>query len=189
MRKIFTLIFLATLAPALQACFPVIAGGVGAGISLANERRTSGIFIEDQSIEFKAQSRLSEKFKDQVHVNVTSYNLALLLTGEAPNAMLRAEAESIVQSIPHVRQVFNEILVAPLSSFSNRSNDSYLTTKVKGRMIDLNKFNIIHVKVVTESNVVYLLGIVTRKEAEDATEIARTTTGVTKVVRLFEYLD
>ena len=111
------------------------------------------------------------------------------MTGEAPTPTLRAEAESIVQAIPNVRQVFNEVAIAPVSSFSARSNDSFLTTKVKGRMVEANKFNIIHVKVVTEANVVYLLGIATRKEAEDATEIARTTTGVTKVVRLFEYLD
>lgn len=188
MRKLSTLILIAALAPVLQGCFPVIAGGVGAGISLANERRTSGIFVEDQGIELKAQSRLSEKLKD-AHVSVTSYNLALLMTGEAPTPTLRAEAESIVQAIPNVRQVFNEVAIAPVSNFSARSNDSFLTTKVKGRMVEANKFNIVHVKVVTEANVVYLLGIVTRKEAEDATEIARTTTGVTKVVRLFEYLD
>lgn len=188
MRKLTTLILLAALTPALQGCFPVIAGGVGAGISLANERRTSGIFVEDQGVELKAQSRLSEKLKD-AHINVTSYNLALLMTGEAPTPTIRAEAESIVQAIPNVRQVFNEVAIAPVSSFSARSNDSFLTTKVKGRMVDANKFNIIHVKVVTEANVVYLMGIVTRKEAEDATEIARTTTGVSKVVRLFEYLD
>lgn len=188
MRKLTTLILVAALMPALQGCFPVIAGGVGAGISLANERRTSGIFIEDQGIELKAQNRLNEKLKD-AHINVTSYNLALLMTGEAPTPTIRAEAESIVQAVPNVRQVFNEVAIAPPSSFSARSNDGFLTTKVKGRMVDANKFNIIHVKVVTEANVVYLMGIVTRKEAEDATEIARTTTGVSKVVRLFEYLD
>lgn len=188
MRKLSTLILIAALIPTLQACVPVIVGGVGAGISLANERRTSGIFVEDQSIELKAQSRLGEKLKD-AHISVTSYNLALLMTGEAPTPTQRAEAESIVQAIPNVRQVFNEVVIAPVSSFSARSNDSFLTTKVKGHMVDANKFNIVHVKVVTEASVVYLLGIVTRKEAEDATEIARTTNGVTKVVRLFEYLD
>lgn len=189
MRKLSSLFLLAACLPLLQACVPVIAGGVGAGITMANDRRTSGIYIEDQNIELKAQSRLSEQLKDQVHVNVTSYNLALLLTGETPTPTLRAEAETIVHAVPNVRQVFNEIAVAPLSNFSNRSNDSYITTKVKARMVDANKFNIVHVKVVTEASIVYLLGIVTHKEAEDATEIARTTAGVTKVVRLFEYLD
>ncbi len=189
MRKLSSLLLLAACLPLLHACVPVVAGGVGAGITMANDRRTSGIYIEDQNIELKVQSRLSDKFHDQVHVNITSYNLALLLTGEAPTPTLRSEAESIVQAVPNVRQVFNEIAVAPLSSFSNRSNDGYITTKVKAHMVEANKFNIVHVKVVTEASVVYLLGIVTRKEAEDATEIARTTSGVSKVVRLFEYLD
>jgi len=189
MHHFSRLILLASLLPALQGCFPIIAGGVGTGITMASDRRTSGIFIEDQSIELKAQSRLADKLKDQVHVSVTSYNLALLLTGEAPNAMLRTEAETIAQTVPNVRQVFNEVAISPLASFSNRSNDGYLTTKVKARMVEANKFNSVHVKVVTEASVVYLLGIVTHKEAEDATEITRTTSGVTKVVRLFEYLD
>ena len=189
MRHLSYLLLLVAFVPALQGCFPVIAGGVGAGITLANDRRTSGIFIEDQSIELKAQNRLAQKLKDQVHINLTSYNLALLLTGEAPNDLLRTEVESIVQTVPNVRQVFNEVAIAPLSSLGNRSNDGYLTTKVKARMVEANKFNIVHVKVVTEASVVYLLGSVTRKEAEEATEIARTTSGVIKIVRLFEYLD
>ena len=187
MCKLFRMLLLIALIPALQGCFPIVAGGVG--ITMASDRRTSGIFIEDQGIELKTQSRLSEKLKDQAHVNVTSYNLALLLTGEAPTELLRADAESVVKTIPNVRQVFNELAIAPVTSFVNRSNDSLITTKVKARMVDANKFNIVHVKVVTEASTVYLLGIVTRKEAEDATEIARTTTGVIKVVRLFEYLD
>jgi len=155
---------------------------------MATDRRTSGTYIEDESIEWKAVARLRGDSRG-AHVNATSYNRKVLLTGEAPNPMLRAEVESVAQAVPNVRQVFNEVAVKPLSSFSDRSNDSYLTTKVKARMVEANKFNIVHVKVVTEASVVYLLGIVTRKEAEDATEIARTTSGVTKVVRLFEYLD
>lgn len=189
MRTLSRLFLLAACLPILQACVPVVAGGVGAGIAMASDRRTSGIFIEDQNIELKTQNRLSGQLKDQVHVNVTSYNLALLLTGEAPTPTLRAEAETIVHAVPNVRQVYNEITVAPLSSFSSRSSDGYITTKVKAHMVEANKFNIVHVKVVTEASIVYLMGLVTHKEAEDATEIARTTSGVAKVVRLFEYLD
>jgi osmotically-inducible protein OsmY len=189
MRKYATPLLLALLMPALQGCFPVVAGGVGAGVVMATDRRTSGIFIEDQGIELKAQNRVSEKLKDQVHLNVTSFNLSALMTGEAPNEALRTEAENIVKTVPNVRQVFNEIAIAPASSYSARSSDSYITTKVKARMVDANKFNANHVKVVTEASTVYLLGLVTHKEAEDATEIARTTSGVMKVVKLFEYLD
>lgn len=183
------LLFIALLIPLLQGCFPVVAGGVGAGVTMATDRRTSGIYIEDQAIELKAQNRVSEKLKDQVHLNVTSYNLSALLTGEAANEALRTETETIVKTVPNVRQVFNEMAIAPVSSYGARSNDSYITTKVKARMVEANKFNATHVKVVTEASTVYLLGMVTKKEAEDATEIARTTSGVTRVVKLFEYLD
>lgn len=189
MRKHATLLLLTLLMPALQGCFPVVAGGVGAGVVMATDRRTSGIYIEDQSIEIKAQKRIADKLKEEAHINVTSYNLSALLTGEAQNEALRAEAENIVKTVPNVRQVFNEIAIAPGSTYTQRSNDSFITTKVKARMVEANKFNANHVKVVTEASTVYLLGLVTRKEAEDATEIARTTSGVTKVVKLFEYLD
>ena len=189
MRKYSSLLLLTLLMPALQGCFPVIAGGVGAGVVMATDRRTSGIFIEDQGIEIKAQKRISDKLKDEVHVNVTSFNLSALMTGEAQNEALRMEAENIVKTVPNVRQVFNEIAISPVTNYSARSNDSYITTKVKARMVEANKFNANHVKVVTEASAVYLLGLVTRKEAEDATEIARTTSGVVKVVKLFEYLD
>jgi osmotically-inducible protein OsmY len=113
----------------------------------------------------------------------------VLLTGEAPDAENRSEIEGIARAVENVRGVYNEIAVAGNSALSSRGNDSYLTGKVKGRFIDQQKFNVVHVKVVTESNVVYLLGLVHRKEADDATEIARTTGGVQKVVKLFEYLD
>lgn len=189
MRTTAPLLLIALLLPVLQGCFPVVAGGVGAGVTMATDRRTSGIYIEDQAIELKAQSRVSDKLKDQVHLNVTSFNLAALMTGEAPNEALRTEAENLVKTTPNVRQVFNEMAIAPASGFGARSNDSYITTKVKARMVDANKFNANHVKVVTEASTVFLMGMVTRKEAEDATEIARTTSGVMKVVKLFEYLD
>lgn len=189
MRNYLKLLLLALLLPILQGCFPIVAGGVGAGVVMATDRRTSGIFIEDQGIDIKSQKRISDKLKDEVHVNVTSFNLSALLTGEAQTEALRTEAESIVKTVPNVRQVFNEIAIAPVSNYTARSNDSFITTKVKARMLEANKFNANHVKVVTEASSVYLLGLVTRKEAEDATELARTTSGVMKVIRLFEYLD
>jgi osmotically-inducible protein OsmY len=113
----------------------------------------------------------------------------LLLTGEAPDAAAKAEIEKIARAVENVRGIFNEIQVAGNSSLSARANDSYLTSKVKARFVDAQKFNAVHVKVVTEANTVYLLGLVKRQEAGDATELARTTGGVQRVVRVFEYLD
>lgn len=188
MRHVY-LIMLALSVVNLQGCFPVVATGAGAGVLMAEDRRTAGAYIEDEGIELKAANRLNEKFKDTVHINVTSYNRNALMTGEAPTEAARQEAEKIVQSTPNVHNVVNEVAVAGNSSYSSRSNDTYLTSKVKVRFVDARKFQANHVKVVTENNVVYLLGLVTRKEADDAAEIARTTSGVQKVVKVFEYLD
>ena len=153
-----------------------------------HRKMQSGTMTEDESIELKASSCIGEKLND-AHVNVTSYNRMVLLTGEVPDASAKATAEKIARAVENVRGIFNELQVAGNSALTARSNDSYLTSKVKARFIDGRKFNALHVKVVTESNVVYLLGLVKRQEANDATEIARTTGGVQKVVRVFEYLD
>lgn len=175
--------------PLLNGCAPVLVGGAAAtGIVVAEDRRTVGTITEDQGIEFKASSRINDKIKD-AHINVTSYNRMVLLTGEVPDAAARATAEKIARAVENVREAYNELQVAGNSSLSARANDSYLTSKVKARFVDAQKFNPIHVKVVTENNVVYLLGLVKRQEANDATELARTTGGVRKVVRVFEYLD
>jgi len=189
MRKLALLACLLALTPALHGCFPAVATGVGTGVLMADDRRTSGIYVEDQGIELKASNRIGEKFGSNTHVNVTSYNLAVLLTGEAPDEATKAAVADIVKGVPNVRQVFNEIAIGAPSSFSERSSDTYLTTKVKTRMLDSQKFHANHVKVVTEAGIVYLMGIVKRAEADAATEIARTTSGVKRVVRLFEYLD
>lgn len=188
MRNIIGLLTLAAL-PLLHGCVPVMFGGAAAtGVVVAEDRRTVGTITEDQGIELKASSRIGEKFGN-AHINVTSYNRMLLLTGEAPDAAAKSEIEKIARSVENVRGVYNEIQIAGNSSLSARANDTYLTSKVKARFVDAQKFNAVHVKVVTEANTVYLMGLVTRQEANAATEIARTTSGVQRVVRVFEYLD
>lgn len=189
MRHFIPLLLLAAL-PQLQGCFPVAATGVAAGVIAAEDRRTVGTITEDQGIEFKASSRISEKFKDGVHVNVTSYNRMVLLTGEAPDEATKTAIGRIARAVENVRDVWNEIAIAGVSSLSSRTNDAVITSKVKARFVDAQKFSPFHVKVVTENGVVYLLGLVKRKEADDAAEIARTTSGVRKVVKVFyDYLD
>jgi osmotically-inducible protein OsmY len=189
MRQIFAVLLLAV--PALQGCTPAVVGGaVATGVVVAEERRTVGTITEDEAIELKALNRIgqNQKLKD-AHINVTSYNRMVLLTGEVPDEAAKATAEKIARAIENVRGVYNELQVAGNSSLTSRANDSYLTSKVKARFVEAQKFSPLHVKVVTENGVVYLLGLVKRKEADDATEIARTTGGVRKVVRVFEYLD
>ena len=174
-------------APAMQGCVPMAAVGVGTALTAANDRRTSGTQIEDEGIELRASNRITERWGDKVHVNVAAYNRSVLLTGEVSNESIKAEIEKVVSGVVNVRGITNEIAVAGTSALTARANDSYLTSKVKARFVDVNHFNPFHVKVVTENSTVYLLGIVTEAEAKSATEIARTTGGVRKVVRLFEY--
>jgi len=152
------------------------------------DRRSVGTQTEDESIEWKSSSRVSEKLGDKAHINFTSFNRRVLMTGEVPSADAKAEAESLVVAVPNVLGVYNELTIGPVTSFSDRSNDSYITSKVKSRSVDSGKFNPVHVKVVTEAGTVFLLGMVTQPEADSAINVARTTSGVKKVVNLLEII-
>jgi osmotically-inducible protein OsmY len=190
MKKIrFPGIVLLALLPALllQGCVGVAVVGAGSAAVSAMDRRTTGVQIEDERIELVASNRFGEKFGDKAHINITSYNRNVLLTGEVADAAARSEIEKIVRGVPNVRGITNDLQVGPLASMSSRASDAGTTGKVKARFVDAGKFNAVHVKVVTEASVVYLLGIVTEAEANDAVEVARTTGGVRKVVKVFEY--
>jgi osmotically-inducible protein OsmY len=176
------------LASQITACVPLVVGGAAAGGAIAADRRTSGIYIEDQNIELKAQKSIDATFGDATHVNVTSFKGNVLLTGEVTDADAKARIENHVKTIESVRNVTNELVVGMESSLSSRANDSYLTSKVKAQFVSENRFQANYVKVVTENSVVYLMGVVTQAEADAAVEIARNTSGVEKVVKVFEYI-
>ena len=188
MRFLNCLIFAAVLG-SLQGCFPVIAAGVGGGALMVADRRTTGAYIEDESIETKAVSQISLKYKDTVHINVTSFNRHVLITGEAPNEGAKVDIARIVESIVNVKAVSNEMAVSEKTDLGSRSSDSIVTGDVKLRFINNKTFQANHVKVVTENGVVYLMGLVFHKEADAASEVASTTKGVLRVVKVFEYLD
>lgn len=176
------------LALMLQGCLETaLVVGAGTAAVSAVDRRTTGIQVDDEGIELRSSNRVSERFGDKVHVNITSYNRSVLVTGEVPNAAAKAEIEKMIQGVPGVRGVTNDLQVADGTSLSSRANDSTITGKVKARLFDAGKVNPIHVKVITENAVVYLLGIVTEAEANAAVEVARTTGGVRKVVKVFDY--
>jgi osmotically-inducible protein OsmY len=176
-------------AAALQACAEaLIVGGVTAGVMMAADRRQTEVMFSDQRIEFSAGSRIDDALKGQGHINVTSYNYTVLLTGEVPTAQAKADAEKAALEVQNVKTVVNELQIAGTSSAASRSNDAYITSKVKSNFLGNEKFKPTDIKVVTEASVVYLLGLVTREEADAATEIARGTGGVQKVVRVFEYV-
>lgn len=187
MRLIATLMFVAS-ATLLQGCFPLAAVGVGATALALDDRRSTGLYIEDENIEWRARAKLIEKYKD-AHVNVTSYNLTVLLTGEVYSEAIKKEIGEAVRAIGNVRNVTNELTINGNSSFASRSSDTIVTTNVKARLINNGRVSPNHVKVVTENSVVYLLGLVTREESDAAAEIARTTSGVARVVKVFEYID
>ena len=172
----------------LQGCIALLgAGAVAGGLSL-NDRRTGGTQIEDQSIELKSGGRLREAIGDKGHVNVTSYNRIVLLSGEVPTDSDKAGAEKAVRDIEGVTNVVNELEVGPNSTISTRSSDTVITTRVKSALIDAKDVQASAVKVITDRGNVYLMGRVTEREATRASEVARAQPSVLKVVRVFEIL-
>jgi osmotically-inducible protein OsmY len=182
------LIIATALSTQLTGCFPIIAGGAAAGGAMVADRRTAGTYVEDQSIELKAEKLIFEKIGKDIHANVTSYNRNVLITGEAKTSAVKANAEDLVKPINQVNKVTNELVIGENSSLTSRSNDAYITSKVKASFVKENKFPANYVKVVTEASTVFLLGMVTQQEADDAVEIARGVSGVEKVVKVFEYI-
>ena len=173
----------------LSACAPLIVGGamVG-GAFMVTDRRTSGAQVEDQAIELKAMNRTREILGDRGHVNATSYNRTVLLTGEVPAEADRTAVEQTVSRIENVRSVVNELAAMGNSSLTSRSNDAILSGKVKATFVDAKDLQANAFKVYTERGTVYLLGRVTEREANRAADLARTISGVQKVVRVFEIL-
>lgn len=188
--RIATVALLVSTLPAIQACVPIVAAtGIGAGALIIADRRSSGAYIEDETIGWKAEERIVQKYGSDTHVNAISYNRNVLLTGEVPDAATKAEVGRLASDVVNVRGVVNEVVVGPPSSAKSRANDTYLTSKVKARFVEANKFSANHVRVHASAGTIFLLGIVTRQEADDASQISATTSGVDKVVRVFEYID
>lgn len=174
----------------LTGCAAVLVGGAATGAAVSVDRRSAGTVVGDQEIELRAFNRLRENFpKDSMSVSATSYNRQLLLTGQVPDEATRTKVETVVRPIPDVRSVFNETAVSGATSLTSNGNDASLTALIKTRMLQDPRVPSIHVKVVTEAGVVYLMGLLTHAEANAAAEVASLTSGVAKVVKLFEYLD
>lgn len=186
-RPVAALVLAAGAATLLSACAPLVVGGamVG-GVLVATDRRTSGAQVEDQAIELKAINRVREATGDRAHVNVTSYNRMVLLTGEAPSEQDRQAIEQAISRVENVRSLVNEIAIMGNTSLTARSNDVILASKVKATFIDARDVQANTIKVVTERGIVYLMGIVTEREGNRAAELARSISGVQKVVKVFE---
>ena len=177
----------AALAGSLAACAPLVIGGAAVTAMVAVDRRTPGTQVEDETIELKGATRLRE-LGDRAHVNVTSYNRQVLVTGEVPTEQAKRQAEQVVSRIDNVKGVVNELAVLPPSTLGQRSADTLVTAKVKASLVDEKNLYVGAFKVVTERGVVYLMGRVTQREADLATQLARTVSGVQRVVRIFEII-
>lgn len=170
-------------------CAPLIVGGaVLGGTLVATDRRTSGAQLEDEGIELRSLNRLREAFVDRVHINATSYNRQVLLTGEVPTEADKQRAQEIVSRVENVRSIVNELAVLGNSTLTSRSSDALITGRIKASFVDAKDLYANAFKVVTERGTTYLLGRVTQREAQRATEIARTIPGVQRVVRVFELI-
>lgn len=172
----------------LSGCFPVVMGGAVMGGLVATDRRTAGAQLEDETIDLRASSRIRENLGARVHINVNSYNRRVLLTGEVPTVQDKMLAEQIVSQVENVHSVVNELAELGNATLTQRSSDTLVTGRVKAALVDARDLYANSFKVVTERGATYLMGRVTQREADRATEITRSTNGVQKVVRVFEII-
>jgi len=170
----------------LSGCAPLIVGGAVMTGVVATDRRTAGTQLEDEAIELKVASAVRQNLGERVHLNVTSYNRQVLLSGEAATASDREQAEKLAQSQENVKTVVNDLAIMAPSSLTQRTKDTVISSQIKASFIDAKDLQSNSIKVVTERGIVYLMGRVTQREAKRATDIARSVGGVTKVVRVFE---
>ncbi|QWE04522.1 BON domain-containing protein [Polynucleobacter sp. JS-JIR-II-50] len=182
-------LFLATLiASQLSACAVVAVGGVAAGATVLADRRTPAVQAIDKGIELEAENALAKRFGDNAHINVTSFNQKVLLTGEVKDADIKGEAGAYVKAMKNARSVFNELVVAPNSSYTSRANDSYLESKIKTQMVFTDQLPSNSMVIVAEGSSVYLMGILTQSEADLAKKIASNTNGVKDVYVYFDII-
>ena len=187
-RAACALLAVAALGAGVAGCVPLVLGGAAIGGMMAVDRRTAGTQVEDEGIELRAVNRIHAEQGDRVHINVTSYNRQVLLTGEVPTADIRQSIERSVGGVGNVRSVVNDLAVRSSTNIGQRSTDTFITGKVRASLVDAKDISASAFKVVTERNVVYLMGLVTEREAARATSIARGVDGVRKVVRVLEIL-
>ena len=186
-RLVLAAALTATLA-GLTACFPLLLGGAVGGALVATDRRTSGSVVEDEGIELRASSRIRENLGERAHINVTSYNRQVLLTGEVPNAQDKQLVEQIVSCVDNVRNIVNELAVIGNATLTQRSSDALVTGRVKAALVDAKDLFANAFKIVTERGTTYVMGRVTEREAKRATEVISSTSGVQRVVRILDII-
>jgi osmotically-inducible protein OsmY len=187
-NSLLVLVAAAALGGSLSACAPLLLGGAAVSAVMVYDRRTSGAQVEDEAIELRGASALRQSVGERGHVNITSYNRQVLLTGEVPNEQAKQAAEQAVAKLDNVKGIVNEVAVMPNTTLAQRSNDTLITGKVKASLVDDRSLYLGAFKVVTERGAVYLMGRVTQREADRATQLVRNVGGVQRVVRIFEII-
>ena len=188
LRMIFSAALIGAL-PLLSGCVPaVLVTGAAVGVMSAHDRRSTGVQADDEVAEWKGGNRLPARFADSAHANFTAYNRILLITGEVRDEETQRAIGEMAAGIEGIKKVHNELVVAPISSYSSRSNDAFITSKFKTRLLESNQLSANHIKPVSENGTLFLLGIVNERESKVAVAIARTTDGVRKVVNLLEVI-
>lgn len=182
-------LFLATLiASQITGCAVVAVGGVAAGATVMADRRTPAVQAIDKGIELEAENALAKRFGDNAHINVTSFNQKVLLTGEVKDADIKGEADAYVKAMKNARSVFNELVIGPNSTYTSRANDSYLESKIKTQMIFTDQLPSNSMAIVAEGSSIYLMGILTQSEADLAKKVASNTNGVKDVYVYFDII-
>ena len=174
---------------ALTGCSTAMFRGADAGVTITDDRRTPGTYVTDEDISIRTGRLFSEQAPGGAHATFSSFNRRVLITGQVPSEEVRKSAASIAHMHPDAREVVNELVVGETTSLYRRTADSYVTTKVKTRLVDDTRVSANHVKVITEDGVVYLMGLVKREEGQVAAEVAARTSGVARVIKVFEYMD
>lgn len=180
---------LALSLPLLGACVPALIATGAAGTAISyHDRRSTGIQADDETSEWKGSNRVPARYRDDTNINFTAFNRVLLVSGEVRSEQARADIGDMAERIEGIRKVHNELQIAPASTLGSRSNDVFISSKYKARLLDNDQVASNHVKPVTENGVLFVLGIVSEQEAKAAIAIARSTAGVRKVVNLLEIL-
>ena len=191
MLKLKTIFILSLAILTLQGCATAVVSGAATGASLAHDRRSTGAVIDDQGIEFKASYTLfnNKEIYDQSHINTTSFNGVVLITGETPSEDLKQKVTTEIKAINRVRRIHNELIIAAPSSLPSRSSDTWITSKIKTKLAADMEIDPFYIKVITEHGIVYLMGLVSHAEANKAIAIVTQSAGVQRVVKIFEYTD
>lgn len=189
--QLFTISLILSGLLLLQGCAAVVVAGAASGLALAHDKRTTDTILDDQSIEYHIAGKISadKELKLRAHINVISYNSIVLITGETPDENMRSKVIDVAKNSAKVKRVYNALKIMPPTSLKSRNNDTWITTKVKTKLLGKKEIDGLRIKVITENASVFLMGLIPKTQADIAAETASQVAGVKRVVKVFEYVN